>query len=94
MKTGIELIAIERQEQVERHGYTVDQDAGYVNNELISGAKAYLCAHKHEEGWSTFPAAWPFGMTSFKPSEDKIKNLVKAGAMIAAEIDRLNRSEP
>ena len=41
---------------------------------------------------------WPFGMESFKPSSEewpkgRIKDLVRAGALIAAEIDRLLNEE-
>lgn len=34
---------------------------------------------------------WPFNRKEWKPSSDPIRNLVKAGALIAAEIDRLHR---
>lgn len=34
---------------------------------------------------------WPWEAASFKPSTDPRRNLVKAGAMILAEIDRLDR---
>jgi hypothetical protein len=34
---------------------------------------------------------WPWDNKYWKPSEDKVRNLVKAGALIAAEIDRLQR---
>lgn len=33
---------------------------------------------------------WPWREESFKPSDDQIRNLTKAGALIAAEIDRLH----
>lgn len=37
---------------------------------------------------------WPWGLDFWKPSPDnRIKELVKAGALIAAEIDRLKRVE-
>ena len=36
---------------------------------------------------------WPWGSEYWKPSEDPVRNLVKAGALIAAEIDRLNRAK-
>ncbi len=35
--------------------------------------------------------AWPWEMAWLKISEDPVRNLVKAGALIAAEIDRLLR---
>lgn len=34
---------------------------------------------------------WPWGDEWWKPSDDPIRNLEKAGALIAAEIDRLLR---
>lgn len=33
--------------------------------------------------------AWPFDIDSWRPSDDAIRNLEKAGALLAAEIDRL-----
>jgi len=36
---------------------------------------------------------WPFEKEWWKPSGDPIRNLVKAGALIAAEIDRLQRAK-
>lgn len=35
------------------------------------------------------PHDWPFDPPSWKPGADRIRELVKAGALIAAEIDRL-----
>jgi hypothetical protein len=40
---------------------------------------------------STEPLAWPWAEKWWKPSEDQVRNLVKAGALIAAEIDRIQR---
>lgn len=37
------------------------------------------------------PVKWPWAAQWWKPSEDPVRNLVKAGALIAAEIDRLQR---
>jgi hypothetical protein len=34
---------------------------------------------------------WPWEFTTWKPESDPVRCLVKAGALIAAEIDRLNR---
>jgi hypothetical protein len=44
----------------------------------------------------TLPELWPFPPTDWRPSggtgtEDRIRELVKAGSLIAAEIDRLER---
>jgi hypothetical protein len=93
-KTGSELIADERKRQIEKEGYTAAHDDGYVNHELVLAADTYL-----QLGWVTEvidgypPFTWPWDDRYYKPSEDPIRNLVKAGALIAAEIDRLQRLE-
>jgi gamma-glutamylcyclotransferase (GGCT)/AIG2-like uncharacterized protein YtfP len=48
-----------------------------------------------EDGEDIFEAGyWPWDESAFKPSPDnRIKELTKAGALIAAEIDRLLRIE-
>ena len=38
-------------------------------------------------GWNA--SMWPWSREDFKPTDDPVPNLVKAGALIAAEIDRL-----
>ena len=37
---------------------------------------------------------WPWSDKWWKPSDDPVRNLVKAGALLAAEIDRLQRGAP
>jgi hypothetical protein len=39
------------------------------------------------------PTYWPWDKEWWKPSDDPTRNLVKAGALIAAEIDRLQRAK-
>lgn len=39
------------------------------------------------------PRSWPWPISTFKPSADPIRNLEKAGALLAAEIDRLQRAK-
>lgn len=46
---------------------------------------------RHYYGWDGSPREWPWDASWWKPSPDPIANLVKAGALIAAEIDRLQR---
>lgn len=89
MKTGIELIAQKRREQVEKHGFDVTHDAElYENEELLSASYAYMIHHKNPELASEH---WPW-YSKWNP-KDKITNLAKAGALIAAEIDRLQAGE-
>jgi hypothetical protein len=96
--TGIELIAEERGRQVAAEGYTPEHDDGHLQAELANGAIAYALAAS-EQVWrcteeldlSMAWEYWPWGGESWKPSPDPVRNLVKAGALIAAEIDRIQR---
>lgn len=94
MKKGIELIAAERQRQVEKEGWTPEHDAEHTWGELAIAAACYALHHtdgKVNNPHTTNLNGWPWADMWWKPSEDKIKNLVRAGALIAAEIDRLNQ---
>ena len=95
MKTGIELIAEERQRQIEKEGWTKEHDARHADGDLAVAAASYAMP----EGARTFmktpdgnylPIFWPFGAKCWKPCpQDRVRELVKAGALIAAEIDRI-----
>lgn len=94
--SGIDLIAAERARQSEQEGYCAAHDAGHCCGELASAGAFYaLCAAEQAKGWegpfAVNPDIWPWDSESFKP-KDAISNLVRAGALIAAEIDRLERS--
>lgn len=96
MKTGIELIAEERQRQIESEGYSMERDRQYPPEELVEAAIAYAIPEWLR--WSVKGDTlecqwWPWPQESFKPSPDnRIRELTKAGALIAAEIDRLQGS--
>lgn len=96
--SGIELIARERERQVSVEGFSPEYDEGYVGAELTNAACAYAEAAAmqmyKEENFSAIeiaPDCWPWAMKWWKPSTNTVRNLVKAGALIAAEIDRLQR---
>lgn len=97
--TGVELIAAERARQVEKEGWTPEHDDQHGNEDLALAACYYaLPAPLHIsdgrggyviEPDDLFPCEWSEAW--MKRSGDTIRNLVKAGALIAAEIDRLQR---
>ncbi len=95
---GAELIAAERQRQIDVEGWTPEHDDEHVNGELIVagityGAVAVLQLNGiGTDRVETPPATWPWDPKWWKPSEDITRNLVKAGALIAAEIDRIQRN--
>jgi hypothetical protein len=94
--TGIELITQERQRQVEKEGWTHKHDNQHINNELAVAASCYAAPDNirdyGDEHELNVPYFWPWHDEWWKPTpDDRIKELVKAGALIAAEVDRLQR---
>lgn len=86
--SGIELIAAERQRQVQQEGWSIEHDAMHVEGELRDAAICYAMVCDPRAGENVL-GIWPWETIWWKPSEDQVRNLVKAGALIAAEIDRL-----
>lgn len=86
MKTGAELIAEERQRQVEEEGWSPEHDKQWRNNELVFAAITYAIQEDEvpDEGLIAY---WPWSKEWYKP-KDRMSNLIRAGALIAAEIDR------
>ena len=86
MRTGLEQITEERVKQIAKYGYTAFHDSGYKNRELLKAALTYL---KLAMDPSYRPVDWPFELQYFR-DEGYVESLKKAGAFIAAELDRLN----
>jgi hypothetical protein len=91
MKSGVELIQEERQRQIEVEGWTAEHDAQHVDGELAKAAACYTLRAQKNNAHGESPWGWPWDDEWWKPSPDPVRNLAKAGALIAAEIDRLNR---
>jgi hypothetical protein len=90
--TGVELIAAELQRQIEQEGWTPAHDDTHDEGELRDAAIAYALAVDARTEVATIRDRWPWEASWWKPSADPIRNLVKAGALIAAEIERLQRA--
>jgi hypothetical protein len=93
MKTGTELIAEERLRQIDGEGYTAEHDDAHPRGEL---AQAAMCYTHHALYGGYAPLTWPWDYKWWKPGkgrtvETRVRALTKAGALIAAEIDRLQR---
>ncbi|WP_227835537.1 MULTISPECIES: hypothetical protein [Klebsiella/Raoultella group] len=82
-------VLAERQRQVTAEGWTAERDDGYQNSELADAAACYAI-HAHNQGFST-PAHWPWSPDWWKQTSPR-RDLVKAGALILAEIERLDRA--
>lgn len=87
MSKGIELISEERKRQIEVEGWTAEHDAKHVCGELSDAAMCY-CMREYWRRRLPIELIFPFSPEWFK-SDNRIRELSKAGALIAAEIDRL-----
>ena len=87
--SGAELIAAERQRQIEAEGYSPQHDDDLVTCDLAGIAYAVdsLDPHPLRRG-DAYWEWWPWSRESWKPTGDRVTDLTKAGALIAAEIDR------
>jgi hypothetical protein len=101
----IEEFAAERQRQIGGEGYSLTHDDEHGSGELAGAAAAYAYAASlpqparmkfWDEGKSEecqiIEAMWPWSMHSFKPTVPR-RDLVKAGALLIAEIGRRDRAK-
>jgi hypothetical protein len=97
---GAIQILLERERQMSEEGFTPEHDAQHAPGDMACAAVSYAFEAVGCMGrWANFPrtpggtgpAQWPWLRSWWKPSDDPVRNLVKAGALIAAEIDRLRK---
>lgn len=95
-RSGIELIAAERMRQMTDEGWTPEHDDEHDAGEIAFAAMSYACPPGVEvrssgTAWGgSPPRTWPWDARAWKPCpDDRVRELTKAGALIAAEIDRL-----
>jgi hypothetical protein len=89
--TAIELISDERSRQLVQEGWTAEHDDSHDDGELAIAAACYALPALRRYSISNrrkSPDMWPWEDRWWKPG-DRIRELVKAAALIAAEIDRL-----
>lgn len=95
---AIDVLA-ERRRQVEGEGWTVEHDNQHAGREMAGAAAAY-CHSAHRPtiyarrpgGAYAIPPGWPVSWSNewWKPKGPRA-DLVRAGALILAEIERLDR---
>ena len=91
---GAMLIAKERSRQAEEENYTPAHDEQHNNEELARASVCYIEDYMNPFGRGECPNDWPWDEIFWKPTpRDYIRQLTKAGALIAAEIDRLHADE-
>lgn len=89
IQSGVGLIAAERQRQIESEGWDWSHDDEHQLAEMARAAACYALPAPLR-GVGAVPNLWPWDEEWWKPG-DRVRELAKAGALIAAEIDRLLR---
>lgn len=91
--SAIADVIAERQRQQSVEGWTPDSDDKYLPGVLSIAAACYAArAFSQPEYKVTIPQAWPWDKKWWKPTSAR-HDLVKAAALITAEIERIDRAE-
>lgn len=86
--SGVEMIANERARQVYREGWTPEHDDTHANGEMAWAAVCYAAPKPLENDPWPWSDEWDKRM-----KHNRMRQLQIAGALIAAELDRLQRIE-
>lgn len=88
-------IYLERRRQIAEEGWTPEHDDQHDADEIALAASCYAAGEVvygfGEEGRRSLIALWPWDFKWWKP-KDKRRNLVRAAALLVAEIERLDRA--
>lgn len=87
MSKALDDVLAERQRQIGA-GYDAAHDDEHVDGEIARAAAAYAL---HDSASDAPPRCWPFGSHEFRAGARRA-NLVKAAAMLLAEVERLDRA--
>lgn len=97
---GVRLIGAERTRQVTEEGYDAEHDRDHAEQlahaaisygafAAVTVQQGYSREDALSRGGSIVPSMWPWSSHYWKPTGDPVRDLVKAGALIAAAIDAL-----
>ena len=88
-QAALDVLA-ERCRQVEAEGWTPEHDDTHSHGEMAAAAACYAFTGAQSPHEIT-NRIWPWSFDWWKPVDNR-RNLVKAGALIIAEIERLDRA--
>jgi hypothetical protein len=95
--TGAELISTERQRQITEEGWSAASDDEHTCGELALAGAAYALTGIEDIAERPLRAEirrlFPWSLDWLKP-RNPVRDLTRAGALIAAELDRLLRTDP
>jgi hypothetical protein len=82
MRSAVNAVVKERLRQIEQEGWTPDHDQEHAGGELAKAAACYAAGQPVVGLW---PNGWDFKET------DKYRMLAKSGALVMAELERIDR---
>lgn len=95
---AIKDVWLERERQITEEGWSAAHDDEHLPGHLARAGACYALYEASEakafSEWllSVIRSIWPFEWSWWKP-KDRRRNLVRAAALIIAEIERLDRAE-
>lgn len=87
---ALQDVSAERARQINDECWSHKHDDAHASGELALAAACY--AGDRRKFNTAAPRAWPWAQEWWKPGTDRRRQLVKAGALIVAEIERLDRA--
>lgn len=95
MKTGIELISLERWEHIFKHGRTIENDIENNTSGQLTLAASILALHENQYGYNEVedfivnlcPDGWDSGIWERMLRKPHKERLIIAGSLCAAAID-------
>lgn len=84
-------VLAERQRQVSVKGWTPEHDDEHANGDMALAAACYAASAGGVPWSDDVPSFWPWADQWWKPTTPR-RDLVKAGALILAEIERIDRA--
>ncbi len=96
MSKAIDDVAAERKRQIEKEGWSLKHDDGHSDQSLAMAAALYAAPEPlykvNVMGMVHAINPWPWTNFDKREKFDRRKSLVVAGALIIAEIERLDRA--
>jgi hypothetical protein len=88
-------VIAERRRQIEAEGWTPQHDDEHDFGEMARAAACYALSSRGSMSWARnlIPRLWPWENTQWNPKDPR-RDLVRAAALILAEIERLDRLAP
>ena len=90
--TGSYMIAMERERQVTVEGYDAEHDQCHSPMTLARAAVSYILCNDENKRRVAKNTYWPWEDKYYKPRDMK-RNLIRAGALVAAAIDLLQAED-